>query len=135
MFTNVVVEGQESLILEDMRSLSCSLKFYELVPSVWEGRESVIWRYGERYLERELCVDGEIEVFKLSRSYKELIERLELKKIDDIVDLPCEIQMDDYFDDTVVNDKNLPDVVIDIVNDYDDTNDMGICLLYTSRCV
>ena len=40
----------------------------------------MIRRYGERYLERELYVDWEIEVFKLSRSYKELIKRLELEK-------------------------------------------------------
>ena len=36
------------------------------------------------------------------------------------------MKIDDYFDNTVVNDNNLPDVVIDIVNEYDDTNDMGI---------
>ena len=35
----------------------------------------------ERYFERELCVDGEVELFTLSRSYKELKERLELEKI------------------------------------------------------
>ena len=92
-----------------MRSSNCSLIFCDdSVPSVWDGRESVIWRYGERYLERELCADREIELYQLKRNYKELIERLELKKIDDIVDLPCEIKMDDYFDDTVVDDRHLP---------------------------
>ena len=50
-------------------------------------------------------------------------EKFELKEIDDIKYLPCEIDIDDYFDDTVVNDKNLPDVVMDIVEEYDDNED------------
>ena len=54
------------------------------VPSTWSERDKVIWRYSERYLERELCIYEEIELFTLSRSYQELKERLELKEIDDI---------------------------------------------------
>ena len=50
-----------------------------------------------------MCVDGEIKVFKSGRSYKELIERLGLEKINYMKYLPCEIEMDDYFDDTVVD--------------------------------
>ena len=63
---------------------------------------------------RELCVDGEVELFTLSRSYKELKERLELEKIYYMKCLPCEIDIDGYFDDTAVDDRHLP------------------CLLYTS---
>ena len=36
------------------------------------------------------------------------------------IDLPCEIEMDDYFDDAVVDDKHLPVDVIDIVEEYND---------------
>ena len=49
------------------RARWCSNK---AVPSAWIKRESVRWRYDERYLERELCVDREIELFEISRSYR-----------------------------------------------------------------
>ena len=85
-------------------------------------------------------------------SYDELKERLELKEmINNMKCLPAEIDIDDYFDDTFINDNNLPDVVIDIVEEYNDKitylmlnkNTDGDrtrithvdCLLYTSRCV
>ena len=61
-----------------------------------------------------------IEVFKLSRSYKELIERLELEKIDDVKYLPVVVGVDDYFDDTTVDDEHLPCIVMDIVDEDDD---------------
>ena len=39
------------------------------------------WCYdGERDLERELCVDREIELYKLKRNYEELKERLNGRK-------------------------------------------------------
>ena len=94
--------------------------FNVVVPSAWSERDKVIWCYGERYLERELFVDEEIELFMLSRNYEELIERLEVEKINNMKYLPCKIEMDDYFDDTVVNDKHLPNDVIDIVEEYKD---------------
>ena len=84
-----------------------------MLPFAWNER--VQGGY-EKYCERERI----IELFTLSRSYQELKERLELKEIDDIKYLPCEIEMDDYFDDTVVNDENLPDVVMNVVEEYDD---------------
>ena len=56
-----------------------------------------------------------IQMFTLSRSYKELKERLKFEKIDDMKDLPCKIDIDDYFDDTAVDNKHLPYDVIDIV--------------------
>ena len=49
-----------------------------------------------------------IELFTLRSSYDELKERLELKEIDD------------YFDDTFINDKNLPYDVMSVVEEYDD---------------
>ena len=42
-----------------------------------------------------------------------------MEKIDNMKCLPCEIKIDDYFDDTVVEDKHLPYDVIDIVEEYD----------------
>ena len=93
-----------------------------VVPFAWY--EIGQWGYDrcyddERYLERELFRDREIEIFTLSRNYKELKERLELEKIDNMQCLPCEIDTDD-FDDTVVDNKHLPYDVIDIVKEYDD---------------
>ena len=37
---------------------------YELVSPAYIERESMIWCYGERYLERELCVDSKVEILK-----------------------------------------------------------------------
>ena len=65
------------------------------VPSAWSERDKVIWRYGERYLERELFIDEEIELFVLSRNYEELIERLEVEKIYNMKCLPYEMKIDD----------------------------------------
>ena len=65
-------------------------------------------------------------MFKLSRSYKELRERLKFEKIDDMKDLPYAIDIDDYFDNTTVGDKHLPCYVIDIVDEYDNITYMGI---------
>ena len=62
-----------------MRSSNCSLIFCDdSVPSAWVTRKSVIGNYDGKYFERELCVDGEIKLFKVSRNYKELVERLSL---------------------------------------------------------
>ena len=77
----LLFKGKSPLLLEDMRSLSCSLNFYELVPSVWDDRETVIWCYGERCLERELCVEREIEIFKVNRNYGEFVERLRVEMV------------------------------------------------------
>ena len=67
-----------------------------------------------------MCVDREIELYQFKRNYKELIERLEVKKINNMKCLPWEMKIDDYFEDTVLNDKHLPNDVIDIVEEYDD---------------
>ena len=58
----------ECPLVEDMVSSSWSLNFsvvpgrarrcfYDLVPSAWDGRQSVKWSYDERYFERELYFD------------------------------------------------------------------------------
>ena len=57
----------------------------------------------ERYLERELFIDSEIEIFTLSRSYKELKERLKFEKTDDMKDLPCCEDSIEINDDNVDN--------------------------------
>ena len=79
----LLLKGKSPLLLEDMRSLSCSPSFYELVPSVWDGVESVRWCYGEGDLDRQLCVDREIELYKLKRNCNELKEMLEVIEIND----------------------------------------------------
>ena len=65
----LLLRGKSPLLLKDMRSLSYSPSFYELVPSVWDGVESGRWCYGERDLDRELCIDRETELYKLKRNY------------------------------------------------------------------
>ena len=84
------------------------------------------WRYDERYFERELYVDREIELFEISRSYKELIERLKLERVNYMRYFPVVVDIDDYFDDPTVNDEHLPCNVIDIVGEYDDITYLGI---------
>ena len=50
------------------------------MPSAWVSRENGKWHCDGRYFERELCVDGEIKLFEISRNYKELRERLERER-------------------------------------------------------
>ena len=65
--------------------------FNVAVPSAWSERENVIWCYGERDLDRELCIDREIELYKLKRNYNELKEMLEVVKRNDMKYLPCRV--------------------------------------------
>ena len=78
------LKGESPLVENDVFS-NCSLSFcdvpgkarrcfYVVVPSAWNDSESVKWCYEERYFERELYLERErkIEVFEISRSYKEL---------------------------------------------------------------
>ena len=51
--------------------------FYDLVPSVWNGRKRMKWCYDERYIYRK------IEMFKVNRGYNELVERLDIGGISD----------------------------------------------------
>ncbi len=48
-----------------------------------------------------------------------LVQSLDIERGEKI-DLPCEIKIDDYFDDAVVEDKHLPYDVMNIVKEYDD---------------
>ena len=68
-----------------------------------------------------------IEMFTLSRSYKELRERLGVEKTDDIKYLPCVIDIDD----STVDDEHLPYDVIDIVEEYDDITYLSLTNKYT----
>ena len=52
----------------------------QLVSSAW----SEIWCYGEGDLDRELCIEREMELYKLKRNYNQLRERLEGVKINNI---------------------------------------------------
>ena len=61
----------------------------------------------------------EIEIFVVNRSYEMLVQSLDIER-GEKSNLHCEIEMDDYFDNTAVNDANLPDVVINVVEEYDD---------------
>ena len=83
--------------------LNNCLLYTSLVPSVWNDVESVIWCYDERDLDGELCVDKEIELYKLKRNHNELKEML-----NDLKYLPVKIESEDYFDHTCLNNNNLP---------------------------
>ena len=45
---------------------------------------------------------------------------------DEKSEVHCEREIDKYFDNTVGNNNNLPDVLMSIVNEYNDTNDRRI---------
>ena len=66
----LLLEGKRPLLMKDLNYLPFLYKF---VPSVWNN---VIWCYDERDLDRELCVDKEIELYRLQRNYNELKEML-----------------------------------------------------------
>ena len=56
------------------------------------SRESVKWHYDERYFERELCFDRKIQLFEVSRSYKELRVRVKIERVDDYIEfLPGDV--------------------------------------------
>ena len=81
-----------------------------VLPFVWNDREKVKWCYDERYFMRE----REIELFDVSRSYEELLERINSERVNKIKNLPCcenSAAMDDNIDNYI---EYLP------------------CLLYTS---
>ena len=70
------------------------------VPSACSDRERVKWG------ERELYGDGEIKLFEISRNYKELVERLDIERVDNYIEiLPCvetdAAAVDDNVDDNI----------------------------------
>ena len=113
-------------------------------------RECVVWCYGKKYIKREsverYCERyGErknvIEIFKVNRKYRELVERLGVEMVDDYSKyLPCsKIEITIIIDDESNDNNHLPwEVTGVVVENYDDdymTNKIITCLLYTSRCV
>ena len=52
-------------------------------------------------------------------------------KINDIKYLPCKIEIDNYFEDTCINNNNLPDVLMSIVNEYDEKMNCCRTVSYT----
>ena len=93
-----------------------------------------------------MCVDGEMQVFKLDRGYKELIERLGWKKTNYMKYLPYnEADIAVVGDDNENNDLVTYLIVTNYtegdrtITDRDKLYDKVIwnnpCLLYTSRCV
>ena len=66
-----------------------------------------------------------------NRSYEGLVKRLEFEGIKYMKCLPWEMKIDDYFDDTFINDKNLPDVVMKVVEEYDDKITYLMSVSYT----
>ena len=77
----LLLKGKSPVLLEDMRSLSCSPKCYELVPSAWSERENVIWCCGER--------KRDIEIFEINRGYERLVQVLDIER-DEKSELHCE---------------------------------------------
>ena len=69
----LLLEAKRPYLMEDLSYIPF---LYKLVPSVWNGVESVIWCYDEKDLDGELCVDKEIELYRLQRNYNELINEL-----------------------------------------------------------
>ena len=112
-------------------------RFYDLIPSAWNDRKSMKWCYDERYFDRK------VEMFKVTRGYKELVERLDIERVDNIEYLPCEVigaANDDRVDDIdylpcdesgIAAGNNNDEIIIDLIV----TNHTKGCLLYTSRCV
>ena len=83
---------------------------------IWHGVRPVSYTHLDVYkrqdLEGELCVDREIELYKLKRNYEELKEMLGVVKINDMKYLPVNIEIENCFDDTCLNNNNLPSVVM-----------------------
>ena len=115
-----------------------SRHFYDLIPSVRNDSKSMNWCYdGERDLERELCVDREIELYKLKRDYNELKEMLGVIEINDMKYLPVKIESENYFDDTCLNNNNnltydekMTDLILNITTDGDWTEINNVDLVY-----
>ena len=84
------------------------------MPSVWNGVESMRRCYDERDLDRELCVDREIELYKLKRDYDELKEMLEV----------C------LNNNNLSYDKKITDPILNIITNGDWTEIHNVDLVY-----
>ena len=90
---NVVVGGEEKASrvywVDKWSTDNCFLNCCIVPVEIRRGFNVVVpSEWSERYLEKELCVDGEMQVFKLDRGYKELIERVGWKKTNYMKYLP-----------------------------------------------
>ena len=130
--SEVLFLGKRPLLVKD---LSCLFLLNNFVPSAWNDK-SVIWCYDdERCFERESCIDREIELYKLMRDYNELKEMLV-----DMKYLPVQIESEDCFDDTCLNNNNLlyeekiTDLIRDIITngDWTETNNVDLFYEYLS---
>ena len=90
--------------------LNILIDYFNVVPSVRNNCESVMWCYEER----ELCIEREIELYELKRSYDELRER--------VVGV-------NYFDNIFMNDNDLPDEKTNYLTLNDDT-DVDLSLIH-----
>ena len=94
---------------------------YELVTPAYLERESVTWCYGEKYIEREN--KRVIEIFKVNRKYRELVERLGVEMVNNYNEyLPCsKIEIVITVDGDNNDNNYLPWVVKGVVvENYDD---------------
>ena len=89
----------------------CIRDRYNVVPSVRNNYESVMWCYEQR----ELCIEREIELYKLKRNYNDLRELMMLEgvNINNIKYLPVERERENYFDNIFINDNDLPDAIVE----------------------
>ena len=126
-----------------------------VVSPAYIERESVIGSYDGRHGERELCVNWEMELFRVNRNYKELVERLGVEMVynysEILPDVEAEVvaEVDDNVDelltylimtDNTKGDRTIPDrdklydMVIwndhinykDMVEEYDNINNYYI---------
>ena len=124
----LLLEGKRPLLVKD---LSCLFLLNNFVPSAWNERESVIWHYDERSLNIEWCSERETELYKVKRDYNELKEML-----NDLKYLPVKIESENCFDDTCLNNNNLPydekliDLIRNIITNGDWTETNNVDLVY-----
>ena len=85
----LLLKGECPLLENDAFSNNCPLSFcdvpgkarrcfYDLVPSAWNDRKSMKWCYDERYF------DKKIELFEVNRGYNELVERVDIERVNNI---------------------------------------------------
>ena len=87
-----------------------------VLPSAWSERENV--KCYEKYCD-ERNRERQTEIFKVNRDYEILVQSLCIER-EEQIDSPSKIEIDNYFDDTCINNNNLPDVLMSIVNEYDE---------------
>ena len=107
----LLLKGKRPLLMEDLSGFPF---LFKLVPSVWNGVERVRWCYDERDLDRELCVDKEIELYQLKRNYNEWKEMLEV----------C------LNNNNLIYDEKITDPILNIITNGDCTEINNVDLVY-----